>query len=127
MGLPNKLSCEAGSFSCHHNPQKFFQSEVLRLYFPAQEPQVVRSVLLPICSSHFILTQMWGCLVHQPPLILQLLPCCVSPPPKLLVSTPPTVLHECIFFNSVVVRLPYSSIFWQFCLFSFLNLPLSFF
>ena len=36
-------------------------------------------------------------------------PSCPSPPP-------PTSLDECFFFNSLVVRLPYSSIFWQFWL-----------
>ena len=46
---------------------------------------------------------------------------------QLLVSAPPTSLDECFFFNSLVVRLPYSSIFCQFCLFLFLNLLLSFF
>ena len=40
------------------------------------------------------------------------------------VSTPPTSLDECFFFNSLVVGLPYRSIFWQFW---FLNLLLSFF
>ena len=58
--------------------------------------------------------------VHQP------LPC----PPRLSassllrvlsaqlpVSTPPTSLDERVLFNSLVVRLPYSSIFWQFWLF----------
>ena len=34
MGLSNELSCEAGSFSCCHNPSRFLQPEVLRLYFP---------------------------------------------------------------------------------------------
>ena len=34
----------------------------------------------------------------------------------LLVSTPPTGLDECSFFNSLVVRLPYSSMFCQFWL-----------
>ena len=32
-------------------------------------------------------------------------------------STLPTGLDECFFFNSLVVRLPYSSIFCQFWLF----------
>ena len=40
MGLSSKLSCEAGSFSCHCNPYRFFQSEVLSLYFPTLEPWV---------------------------------------------------------------------------------------
>ena len=56
VGLSNELSCEAGSFSCHLNPPRFFQSEVLRLYFPALETWVVCFVSLPSCSSWFILT-----------------------------------------------------------------------
>ena len=59
MGLSNKLSCEAGSFSCCHNPHRFFQSEVLRLSFPPLEPWVAWSVLLHSCSSLFIPKQMW--------------------------------------------------------------------
>ena len=35
----------------------------------------------------------------------------------LSVSTPPTGLDECFFFNFLVVGLPYSLIFWQFWLF----------
>ena len=35
----------------------------------------------------------------------------------LLVSAPPSSLGECFFFNSLVVGLPYSSIFYQFWLF----------
>ena len=93
MGLSNELSCEAGSFSCHLNPHRFFQSDVLRLYFPKLEPWVVQSVLLPSCSSQFIHTQMWDYLFCQlPPCqVCQPWPChkssltsCPSPP---LVST----------------------------------------
>ena len=40
------------------------------------------------------------------------------PSAQLPVSTPPTGLGECFFFNSLVVRLLYSLIFWQFWLFS---------
>ena len=40
----------------------------------------------------------------------------LSSPPQLPISTPPTSLDECFFFNSLVVRLPYSTIFWQFWL-----------
>ena len=39
------------------------------------------------------------------------------PSASLPVSTPPTSLDECFFFNSWVVRLPYSFIFCQFWLF----------
>ena len=124
--LSNELSREPGSFSHCCNPHTFLQPEVLRLNFPALEPWVVRSVLLPSYSSRLIHMQMWGCLVCQ------LLPCTHSSlpfhdssPAQLPISTPPTSLGECFFFKSLVVGLPYSSIFWQFWLL-FLNL-LSFF
>ena len=67
MGLSNELSCEAGSFSCHLNPHRFFQSEVLRLYFPTPEPWVAWSVSFPRCSSWFIRTEMWDRPVCQLP------------------------------------------------------------
>ena len=75
------------------------------------EPWGVWSVSLPICSSWFILMQMWDCLAYQP------LPCCKSSPPWLPVSTPPTGLDEYFFFNSLIIGLPYSLIFWQFWMF----------
>ena len=109
MGLSSEHSCEAGSFSHHHNPHSFFQSEVLRLYFPTLEPWVSRSVSLPSCSSQFIHMQMWDHPVLQP--------CCMSSLPWLPISTPPTCLNEYFFFNSLVARLLYSSIFWQLWLF----------
>ena len=56
VGVSNELSCEDGSFSCRLNPHRFFQSEVLRLYFPMLEPWVVQSVSLPSFSSQFICT-----------------------------------------------------------------------
>ena len=49
-----------------------------------------------------------------PDLVLQPLPCCKSSPPWLPVSAPPTGLGECFFLNSLVVRLPYTSVFWQY-------------
>ena len=63
MGLSNKLSCEAGSFSCSRNPHRFSQPEVLRLSFPTPAPWAVQSVLLPSCSSWVIHKQMWDHLV----------------------------------------------------------------
>ena len=95
MSLSKKLSCEAGSFSCHWKPYKFLQTVVLRLYFLTLEPWVVGSVLLFCCSSQFIYTQIWGHLVHQPP------PCHASSLPWLPVSAPPTNLDEHFFFNSL--------------------------
>ena len=118
MRLSNELSCEAGSFSHCHTTHRFFHSEVLRLYFPTLEPWVVWSVSLLSCSSWFIRIQTWDHLVCQPPPlpVCQLPPCGHSSLPQLPISAPPTSLDEC-FFNSLVVRLPYSSIFWQFWLF----------
>ena len=52
-----------------------------------------------------------------PSLLCQLLPCCESSSPLLPVSTSPTGLDECFFFNSLVVGLPLSSIFCQFWFF----------
>ena len=118
MGLSNKLSSETQSFSHCHNPHRFFfQSEVLRLYFPVLEPWVVWPVSLPSCFSRFIHMQMWDHWVLQP------LPCCQSSLPWLPISAPAarlcphTSLNECFFFSSLVVGLPYSLIFWQFWLF----------
>ena len=84
MGLSNELSHEAGSFSCSLNPYRFFQSEVLRLYFPSLEPCVAWSVSLPTWSSRFICMQKWDCLLcqPQPTPVLQLLPCQESSPPR---------------------------------------------
>ena len=48
--------------------------------------------------------------------VLQTPPCYTFSLPQLPVSTPATGLNECFFFNSLVVRLPYSLIFWKFCL-----------
>ena len=104
MGLSNELSCESGSFSHHHNPHRFFQPEVLKLSFPTLEPWVVWSVSLPSCSSRFIRVQIWD----YPPAITM---------PHAL-SDPGANLDEYFFFNSLVARLLYSLIFWQFWLFS---------
>ena len=126
VGLSNELSCETGSFShCRLNPHRFFQSEVLRLYFPSLEPWVARSVSLPSCSSQFICTQMWDHPFCQP---LPHLPqsssyhLAVSPLHPAAHSAPPSGLDACFFFNSLVVGFPYSLIFcqcWLFFVFKF--------
>ena len=87
MGLSNGLSCQAQSLSCCLNPHRFFQSEALRLCFPTLEPQV----LLPVVLPGYLHTD-----VRLPA---------------------PTSLDECSFFNSLVVGLTFSLIFWQFWLF----------
>ena len=118
------------SFSCCLSPHRCIQSEVLNLHFPTLEPWVAWSVLLPSCFSWFIHMQMWDHPVQQ----LSPRPVCQLPPPpcppcppgtaflwvfsaQLPVSAAPTSLDEWFFFNSLVVRPPYSSIFCQFWLF----------
>ena len=92
-------------------PHRFFSSEVLRYYFTMLGPWVSLSVSLPSCSSLFIRMQMWDHLLCQPP------PCRASSPSQLPISAPPTSLNGCFFFNCLVVRLPYSLVFWQLWLF----------
>ena len=107
MGLSSKLSCKAESFS---QPPQVFSVRCFETYFPTLEPCVMQSVSLPSCSSWFIFMQMYDLPLHQ-------LPCCTSSPSQLPLSAPSTSLDECFFFKSLVVRLSYSSIFWQFWLF----------
>ena len=83
-----------------------FKSEVLRLYFPVLESWVAQSIQLPRCSPRFICSGMWDLPVHQ-------LPPWGETDTQLSVSAPPTGLDEYFFFNSLVVGLLYSSIFWQ--------------
>ena len=66
---------------------------------------------------------------HNPPphWVCQPPPCCESSLPHLPISASPTGLDECFFFISLVVGLPYSSIFFQFWLFFVFKLLLSFF
>ena len=81
VGHSKELLCETGSFSCCCTSHRFFQSGVLRLYFPVLEPWVVWSVSLPSCSSQFIHMQAWDCPLHQPPPQWESsLPSCLSPP-----------------------------------------------
>ena len=110
MGLCNELSCEVGSFSGHLSPCSFFHSEVLRLYFPTLEPWVGQFVSLPSCSLSL---SVFKCATPGPPAAA--LPHVLSA--QLSISAPPTGLDKCFFFISLVIELPYSSIFCQFWLF----------
>ena len=116
MGLSNELSCEAGSFT--HNsqhPQVFSVIGFKALYSTCWSPGL-RSLSRSSVVSPSLYTQKCGiahstihhlarpssrCLAASP-----LCPCCPSPP---LLPV----------FNSLVVGLPYSSIFWQFWFFVF--------
>ena len=120
MLLAQLLTCfhETGSFSCYHNPTGFYSQRFWDFILPTLEPWVAQSVSLPSCSSQFICTRMWDPPLCQLPLRpVHEPPCLKLSPPWLPVSSPPTILDECFCFNSLVVGLPYSSIFWQFWLF----------
>ena len=92
VDLSNKLSCEAGSFSCHCKPHRFSQSEVWGfislLWSPGLHglscsPVVPPSLSVSKCgtdwSTHHDLTQSRShCLVHP---VLQLPSCQESSPP----------------------------------------------
>ena len=77
MGPSNKLSCEAGSFSCCLNLHRFSPPEVLKPYFPLLEPWVVQSVSvsrLSACKCGTIPSSR----LHLAHLVLQPLPFCKS-------------------------------------------------
>ena len=95
-------------------PPQVFSVNGLRLYFPILEPWVVWSVSLTIWSSWFICMRMWNYPLQdlRPHWVLST---------WLPFSAPPTGLDECFFFNSLVVGLPYSLVFCQFCFFFFFN------
>ena len=139
MGLSNKLSCEAGSFSCCClNPHGCFQSEVGGLFPCAGALSCVvyfappLFLLVYLCANvglRGLLAAALPAPSHNPPpcWVHQPLPCWESSLPRLPISTRPTGLDECFFFISLVVGLPYSSIFCQFWLFFVFKLLLSFF
>ena len=70
---PTNSPVRLGISSTASTPQ-VFSVRGLRLYFLVLEPWVAQFVLLHSCSSQFICTQVWDCLLCQP------LPCCPSPP-----------------------------------------------
>ena len=131
VGLSNKLSCEAGSFSCCRlNPDGCFPSEVCGFislswspglhgvsHSPAVPPGLSSFECGTTCStSHRRL----DCLGPPATTLPQVLSA------QLPISTPPTSLDECFFFISLVVQLPYSLIFCQFWLLFVFKLLLSF-
>ena len=120
VNLSNELSSEAGSFSrCHLNPHGCFQSVVWGFIsshwnsglcgLSPGPPGAGQLQLCPPCSiiCHFVATLPWVLSTWLP------------------LSDPPTSLDECFFFISLVVGLPYSSIFCQFWLLFVFKLLLS--
>ena len=108
MGPSNGLSCETGSFSCHLNPHRILQPKILRLRFPVLEPWVARSVLFPGVPLRLPTCECGTARSVTLPRVLSA---------RMPVSAPPTSLDECFFFNSLVVGLLYSLVFWQSWLF----------
>ena len=128
-------------------PQQVFLIRGLRLYFPTLEPTVAWSASLPpaippslsmrecgaagSASHHLVGSASYSlaCPIPQSattwlgPLAATLLQVLAA---WLPISAPPTGLDECLFFMSLVVRLPHSLIFCQFWLFFVFKL-LSFF
>ena len=114
----NGLFYDTGSFSHCHNPHRFLLPEVLRLSFPT----LTLGFMICLAPQLSLPVYLHANVVPQNPPVTTLTLILSAP----AVSTPPTGLNGCFFFNSLVVGLPYSSIFWHFWLFLFLNL-LSFF
>ena len=108
-------------------PPQVFSVSGLRLYFPRLELWVAQSVtgstsccLAASCSLAHPAPQSTTSLGPSAAALLRVLSAWLP------VSAPPTGLDECFFFNSLVVGLPYSSIFCQFWLFFVFKLLLSF-
>ena len=112
MGLYNELACEAGSFSCCClNPTGVF-SQRFEALFPCPGALGCAVCFAPPQFLPVYLCANVG--PQAPPAAASLGPPATALPSVL--SGPPTGLDECFFINSLVVRLPYSSIFWQFWL-----------
>ena len=99
-------------------PTQVFKTRGFEAFFFTLGPWVAWPVLLPSYSSQFIYKQMWDHLVSQPP------PCLPGPPATALLhllSAPAVCLCSSYqsgwMFNSLVVGVPCSLIFWQFWLF----------
>ena len=131
MGLSNKLSCKSGSFSCILNPHRFFQLEVLRIYFPVLESGLrglSRSPVVPpgLSARKCRTTRSASCCLPSP--VLQPPPCRESSLPRL--PTPPLLL---IWMNVSSLTSWVSDIHTvrfsvtSGCCWLFLNLLLSFF
>ena len=81
LGLSIELSYEARSFSCHLNPHRFPELEVLRLYFPALDPGLCGLSCSPVVppnlstcecgtthsASHCLALSTSQCLAHPGP------------------------------------------------------------
>ena len=101
-------------------PPRFFSQRFLGFISPCWNPVLhglSRSLVVPpgLSTCKCGTTCSASCCLTCSGLPAAALPWVLSA--QLPVSAPPTGLDECFFFNSLVVRVPYSLIFWQFWLF----------
>ena len=114
-GSSHELSCKSGSFSCCLNPHRFFSVRGFEALFPH-----AGTLGCAVCLAPQLFLLVYPHVGPPAPPATALLSPPASAMPQVLstwqlVSASPTGLDEC-FFNSLVVRLPYSSIFCQFWL-----------
>ena len=109
MSLFNELFYETGSFSDCLMPHRFLEPEG----FEALVSHTGTLACMVYLVLKFFLPAYLNVNVGPPGLP----PFCMAPVPPLLISALLTGMDECFFFNSLVVGLPYTSIFWQFWLF----------
>ena len=115
VGSLNVLFWKSGSFFCCPNAHWFLETEVMRSYltrtgtlgwviWPGARIAHSQGILPEFCPPNLSVgmpTPLLHCNYISAPL---------HPP---MPSTPPNRLDNCGFFKSLVVRLPYSLIFWQ--------------
>ena len=128
LGLSNKLSCEAGSFShCLNPPTGFFSQQFWGFISPHWNPKLHSlpcslppPVVLPSLSACKCGTAPFAFAKPGPPALLWVF---TAWPP---VSAPSTGLDECFFFNSLVSDFHIVQFFGSSGCCLFLNLLLSF-
>ena len=103
--------CDTGSFPCCCNPHKFFTASSFESLVSLPE-----TLGFVVCLDPLLFLLAYLCVNVGSPTWSPTLPCCRSSLPWLPFSASHTSLDEC-FFNSLVVGLPGSLIFWQFWLF----------
>ena len=115
VGPLRGLSWEFPSFFHHSNLRWFLEPEVMGTYLPGI------GTLGWVVWSGAGISHSWGILSNFYPTHVDvglLLLCLHATSPRLsmllCISSLPICLDECGFFKSLVVRFPYSSIFWWF-------------
>ena len=117
---PTDSSVRLGVSPTTTTPTDFYSKRFWGFSFPHWNPELYglsHSLVVPpgLFPSECGTSRSASC-CHTCP-VCQPLPCHASSPPWLPISAPPTSLDQCFFFNSLVVGLQYSLIFWQFWLF----------